>query len=86
MVMADFSAALLGGTVTGRVAGEATLEASGRLIHFRAAPGYRPPTWLLRLGGSMAAHQDASDPDLLVMLDPAGHPFCLIRSSAAEGY
>jgi hypothetical protein len=34
----------------------------------------------------MAAHQDASDPDLLVMLDPAGHPFCLIRSSAAEGY
>jgi hypothetical protein len=43
---------------------------------------------LLRLGGSLAAHQDPGDPDpdLLVMLDPAGHPFCLIRSSAAGRY
>ena len=109
-VMADFYAALLGGTVTRRIAGEAKLEAGGRLIYFRAAAGYRPPTWpspdvplhshfdyvvedpdaaaqhLLRLGGSPAARQDPSDPHLLVMLDPAGHPFCLIRSSAAGCY
>jgi hypothetical protein len=106
-IMADCYAALLGGTVTGSIAGEAKLDAAGRLIYFRATPGYRPPTWpspqvplhshfdyvvedphaaaqhLLRLGGSLAAHQDPSDPHLLVMLDPAGHPFCLIRSSAA---
>ena len=37
-----------------------------------------------RLGARMADHQDPSDPDLLVLLDPAGHPFCLIRSSAAK--
>jgi hypothetical protein len=109
-VMADFYAALLGGTVTRRIAGEAKLDAAGRLIYFRAAPDYRPPTWpssevplhshfdyvvedphaaaqhLLRLGGSLAAQQDPSDPHLLVMLDPAGHPFCLIRSSAAGRY
>jgi hypothetical protein len=38
------------------------------------------------LGASLAAHQDPDDPNLLVMLDPAGHPFCLIRSSAAGRY
>src|SRR5438132_1543437 len=45
MVMADFYAALLGGTVTLRDAGDAKLDAAGRLIYFRAAPDYRPPTW-----------------------------------------
>jgi hypothetical protein len=109
-VMADFYAALLGGTVTRRPSGEAKVETSGRIIYFRVAPDYRPPTWpspevplhshfdyvvedpaaaaqhLLRLGGSLAAHQDPSDPHVLVMLDPAGHPFCLIRGSAADGY
>jgi Glyoxalase-like domain len=38
---------------------------------------------LLPLGASLATLQDPDDPDLVVMLDPAGHPFCLIRSSAA---
>ncbi|MEV1289969.1 VOC family protein [Micromonospora sp. NPDC049679] len=106
-VMADFYAALLGGTVTRRIAGEANVDAAGKLIIFRATPDYRPPTWpspevpmhahfeyvvedpraaaqqLLPLGASLAAHQDPDNPNLLVMLDPAGHPFCLIRSSAA---
>jgi hypothetical protein len=109
-IMADFYAALLGGTVTRRGTGEVELDAPGRRMYFRAAPEYRPPTWpspevpmhahfdyvvedphaaaqhLLPLGGSLAAHQDPDDPNLLVMLDPAGHPFCLIRSSAAGGY
>lgn len=107
-IMADFYAALLGGTVTRRVPGEANVDASGWLINFRAAPDYRPPTWpspdvplhvhfeyvvedpqaaaqqLVPLGASLAAHQDSDNPHLLGMLDPAGHPFCLIRSSAAQ--
>jgi hypothetical protein len=41
---------------------------------------------LIPLGAREATHQDPDDPHLLVMLDPAGHPFCLIRSSAAERY
>jgi hypothetical protein len=39
---------------------------------------------LLPLGATRAAHQDPDDPNLIVMLDPVGHPFCLIRSSAAR--
>jgi glyoxalase superfamily protein len=109
-IMVDFYAALLGGTVTRLSPGGAKVEAAGRLIYFRAAPGYRPPTWpsaevplhahfdyvvedphvaaeqLVALGASLGAHQNPDDPDLLVMLDPAGHPFCLIRSSAAGAY
>ena len=38
------------------------------------------------LGARLAGHQDPSDPHLLVLLDPAGRPFCLIRSSAATRY
>jgi hypothetical protein len=109
-VMADFYAALLGGTVTRRSVGEVKVEAAGRLIYFRASPDYKPPTWpspevplhahfeyvvedphaaaqqLLPLGASLAPHQGPNDHDLLVMRDPAGHPFCLIRSSAARRY
>ncbi|MFC5006725.1 VOC family protein [Dactylosporangium cerinum] len=108
--MADFYAALLGGTVTDRTAGQAKLDTADGPIPFRAAPGYKPSTWpsaevplhqhfdyvvedphaaaqqLIPLGASLAAHQNTDDPDLLVMLDPAGHPFCLIRSSAAGQY
>ncbi len=36
------------------------------------------------LGATRHSHQDADDPDYVVMLDPAGNPFCLIRSSAAS--
>ncbi len=36
------------------------------------------------LGATRHSHQDPDDPDYVVMLDPAGHPFCLIRSSAAS--
>jgi len=36
------------------------------------------------LGAAVHSHQDPDDPDYVVMLDPAGHPFCLIRSSAAS--
>ncbi|WP_371780539.1 VOC family protein [Streptosporangium subroseum] len=107
-VMAQFYATLLGGKVTRRTPGEANVNAAGRLLNFRAAPDYKPPTWpssevplhshfeyvvedpdavaqqLLPLGASLAQHQDPDDPHLVVMLDPAGHPFCLIRSSAAR--
>jgi hypothetical protein len=41
---------------------------------------------MLRLGARMAQHQNPDNPHLVVMLDPAGHPFCLIRSSAARRY
>jgi catechol 2,3-dioxygenase-like lactoylglutathione lyase family enzyme len=109
-VMADFYAALLGGTVTQRTPGQTKVDAPGGPIYFRAVPDHRPSTWpspevplhqhfdyvvedphaaaqqLIPLGARMAAHQDPDDPDLLVMLDPAGHPFCLIRSRAAARY
>ena len=34
---------------------------------------------LQRLGATTAEFQDKDDPDLIVMLDPAGHPFCIIK-------
>jgi len=34
---------------------------------------------LQRLGATTATFQDTDDPDLTVMLDPAGHPFCIIK-------
>lgn len=37
-----------------------------------------------RWGATIAPHQAPDDPDLIVMLDPAGHPVCLIRASAAR--
>ncbi len=106
--MADFYVALLGGTVTRRTATETNVTAGDRLINFRLAPDYRPPTWpspevplhshfeyvvpdpqaavepLVMLGGALAPYQDPDNPHLVVMLDPAGHPFCLIRSSVAR--
>jgi Glyoxalase-like domain len=41
---------------------------------------------MLRLGGGMAQHQDTKDPNLVVLLDPARHLLCLIRSSAARRF
>ncbi|NJC83696.1 VOC family protein [Planosporangium mesophilum] len=41
---------------------------------------------LLPLGAKIAEYQDEDDPNFVVLLDPAGHPFCLIRSSAARRY
>jgi hypothetical protein len=41
---------------------------------------------VLQLGGSFAPQQDPDNPNLLVLLDPAGHPFCLLRSSAARRF
>jgi hypothetical protein len=35
---------------------------------------------MLRLGASLAGWQNPLDPDLRVLLDPAGHPFCLIAA------
>ena len=40
---------------------------------------------LLQGGASLAQHQDPADPHIVVLLDPAGHPFCLIRSSVVTG-
>ncbi len=34
------------------------------------------------LGASLADHKDPDDPALRVMLDPAGHPFCVIADHA----
>lgn len=39
---------------------------------------------LRALGATREDRQDPDDPNLVVMRDPAGHPFCLIRSSAAR--
>jgi hypothetical protein len=41
---------------------------------------------LMQRGARLAEHQDDSDPHLVVLLDPAGHPFCLIRSSVARRF
>ena len=41
---------------------------------------------LLGLGGSLSPHQDLANRNLLVVLDPAGHPLCLLRSSAARRF
>ena len=41
---------------------------------------------LLRGGASVAPHQDPADPHLVVLLDPAGHPLCLIRGSVARRF
>jgi len=108
--LAEFYAALLGGTITRSTPGGAFVDAAGQLLVFRAVSDYTPPTWpspdvpmrfhfecvvedpdtaaqeLLPLGAKKAHHQDPDDPHLIVMLDPAGHPFCLIRSSAARRY
>jgi hypothetical protein len=40
---------------------------------------------IIDLGGSRAEPQP-DDPDLVVMRDPAGHPFCLIRTGAATPF
>jgi hypothetical protein len=39
---------------------------------------------LVEHGATYSDHQDPDDPHFIVMLDPAGHPFCLIRSSKAH--
>ena len=36
---------------------------------------------LTAFGATLAAHQDPNDAALRVMLDPAGHPFCLMTTS-----
>jgi hypothetical protein len=41
---------------------------------------------LHQFGARLADYQDPQDSNLIVMLDPAGHPFCLIRSSQARRF
>ncbi|MFC0627090.1 VOC family protein [Kribbella deserti] len=41
---------------------------------------------LLPLGGNLSPHQDPNNPNLLVLQDPAGHPLCLLRASAARRF
>jgi catechol 2,3-dioxygenase-like lactoylglutathione lyase family enzyme len=41
---------------------------------------------MVAMGGRYADHQDPDDPHFVVMLDPAGHPFCLLRSSVARPF
>jgi catechol 2,3-dioxygenase-like lactoylglutathione lyase family enzyme len=38
-----------------------------------------------RLGARLADFQDEDDPDYMVLLDPSGHPFCLISARVAVG-
>jgi hypothetical protein len=38
--------------------------------------------WLTDLGASLAEHQDPADVGLRVMLDPAGHPFCVMTTTS----
>lgn len=110
VALLDFYVALLGGKVVRRTADDASIDANGLLLNFRATPDYRPPTWpssdvplhshfefvvddpdavaqqVLTLGGQLAQHQDPDDPHLVVVLDPSGHPLCLIRSSVAQRF
>ena len=39
---------------------------------------------LVGLGAEKSPHQDPADPGLVVMLDPAGHPFCVFQDPFAE--
>lgn len=41
---------------------------------------------MVELGATVAVQPEPADPHLTVMLDPAGHPFCLIRSAAATRF
>ncbi len=41
---------------------------------------------LMQLGASVAVQPEPPDPHLTVMLDPAGHPFCLIEAAAARRF
>lgn len=41
---------------------------------------------MVELGATVTAQPQPPDPNLTVMLDPAGHPFCLIRSAAATRF
>ncbi len=41
---------------------------------------------LVDLGATAATQPEPLDPHLTVMLDPAGHPFCLIRSAVATRF
>lgn len=38
---------------------------------------------LVGLGAEKSPHQDPADPGLVVMLDPAGHPFCVFEDPFA---
>lgn len=38
---------------------------------------------LMSLGAKKSPHQDPNDPGLIVMLDPAGHPFCIFENPDA---
>jgi hypothetical protein len=107
-VLADFYAAVLGGTVSDRSAESALLSTASMAFVFRAVAEFRASTWpspevplhshfelvvedlagaverTAELGARRAEGQDPDDSNLVVMLDPAGHPFCLIRSGAAR--
>ena len=39
---------------------------------------------LRQLGASLPDHQDPDDPHLTVLLDPTGHPFCVIAAAAVH--
>jgi catechol 2,3-dioxygenase-like lactoylglutathione lyase family enzyme len=39
---------------------------------------------LVGLGAGRPAEQDPSDPDLVVLTDPAGHPFCIFERSTPD--
>lgn len=40
--------------------------------------------WLQALGASLAEHHDPEDLGMRVMLDPAGHPFCVMTKSSVR--
>jgi hypothetical protein len=40
--------------------------------------------WLQDLGASLAEHHDPNDLGMRVMLDPAGHPFCVMTTASVR--
>jgi hypothetical protein len=98
--LAEFWAALLGGTVMARTDDIAVVQTDTIWLGAVRVPDYTPPTWpagptpkhmhldlavqdldqaeaeALRLGAHRADHQPQPD-QWRILLDPAGHPFCL---------
>lgn len=98
--LAEFWAALLGGTIVLRTEQVVVVKTGTMLLGATRVPDYTPPTWP---GGGTPKHQhldlavrdlDAAEQEALrlgarkadvqpgpdrwrVLLDPAGHPFCL---------
>jgi hypothetical protein len=82
--LADFYLVLLGGRQLWAKQTSVGLEVSGVVLVTQLVAGYAPPVWpgssivhLERAVTLGATSAEQPDPRWRVLLDPAGHPFCL---------